>query len=66
MRRITLPTLCVYGGAEVPDTDIWQAGYEACPAEMRKLFVVPNADHSYGGSEDLVSQAVAEFVVGLS
>ena len=66
MRRITIPTLCVYGGAEVPDTDIWQAGYEACPAEMRKLFVVPNADHSYSGSEDLVSQAVAEFVHGLS
>jgi hypothetical protein len=46
----------------VPDTEIWQAGYESAASTVRQIVVVPDADHSYIGGEDLVARSVAAFV----
>ncbi|HTX26175.1 MAG TPA: hypothetical protein VME19_04050 [Streptosporangiaceae bacterium] len=62
MLKIDVPLLGVYGGAEVPDTEIWQAGYESSASAIRQIVVVPDADHSYIGGEDLVARSVATFV----
>jgi pimeloyl-ACP methyl ester carboxylesterase len=62
MERIDVPLLGVFGGAEVPDTEIWRAGYESSPSPIRQIVEVPDADHSYIGGEHIVATSVATFI----
>ncbi len=62
MAKIDVPLLGIFGGAEVPDTEIWRAGYESSASAIRQIVEVPGADHSYIGGEDLVARSVATFI----
>jgi pimeloyl-ACP methyl ester carboxylesterase len=61
-RNIHVPLLGVYGGAEVPDTEIWHAGYASGASAIQQIVELPGADHSYLGSEALVAGSVASFI----
>jgi pimeloyl-ACP methyl ester carboxylesterase len=62
VKKIQVPLLGVYGGAEVPDTQIWHAGYLSSESAVKKIVELPGADHSYIGSEALVAESVASFI----
>ena len=62
MPSIEVPLLMFYGDAEVDDVPIWHAGYTRSPSTSKRLVVLPGADHSYLGSEELVCEEAARFV----
>lgn len=66
MVRIEVPLLGIFGGAEVPDTEIWRAGYESSPTPIRQIVEIPGADHSYIGGEHIVATSVATFIDDVS
>lgn len=64
LRAWTSPVLAVWGEAESRVAD-WKDVFGALRDRPCRMVGIPGAGHHYAGSEDLVVQAVREFLTGL-
>lgn len=62
MRASKSPILCLVGGME-SRVEQWRALIDQFPATRKEFVVVDRADHLYGGSEELVADAVVDFAL---
>jgi pimeloyl-ACP methyl ester carboxylesterase len=59
------PILCVVGGKE-SRVEEWRALIDQSPAPRKEFVVVDDADHLYGGSEEVVAETVVNFALDVA